>query len=274
MQKASLVQYFISHRFGSHARRIPVLCFSTLAALLAPLIAGPQQPGLAGMWHGDGFSTPSHPDAGVQQQATPSLNGRWKIVSGSGKYKGVFVLQQNGSRLTGNVMDTNIGSAGTLEGSVEGRKVRLTRRWAGGSQTYDLTLDAAFDRMSGTFDGTRDMSVANDAQLEREGPGPVSPPLNLNGTWSNSLLHIWHEGDQVLITASWKRDNGVWVIFRAEGKLAGRVMNLPVRYSAMTNAVGGELRGVFTVSDDGNGISAHYTLDGHSYDDRVYYRDR
>ncbi len=99
-------------------------------------------------------------------------------------------------------------------------------------------------------------------------------PLDLNGTWSKGLLHIWHEGDQVLITAAWKRDNGVWVSLRAEGRLESRTMNLPVRYSANTNVVGGDLRGIFTVSDDGNTISAHYTLNGRAYDDRVYYRDQ
>lgn len=98
--------------------------------------------------------------------------------------------------------------------------------------------------------------------------------LDLNGSWSKGLLHIWHEGDQVLITATWKRDSGIWVSVRAEGRLEGKTMNLPVRYSANTNAVVGDLRGIFTVSDDGNTISAHYTLNSQSYDDRVYYRDQ
>jgi hypothetical protein len=98
-------------------------------------------------------------------------------------------------------------------------------------------------------------------------------PLDLNGSWSKGLLHLWHEGDQVLITATWKRDNNVWVSLRAEGRLGGRTMNLPVRYSANTNAVDGDLRGIFTVSDEVNTISAHYTLNSRAYDDRVYYRD-
>ncbi len=129
------------------------------------------------------------------------------------------------------------------------------------------TLDAANDRGS-RFTATRRDSGGGG------GGGASARPLNLNGAWTNHLLHIWHEGDQVLITATWKRDNGVWVIWRAEGKLVGRKMDFPVRYSAMTNAVEGELRGIFTVSEDGNTITAHYTLNGRSYDDRVYHRDR
>jgi len=143
---------------------------------------------------------------------------------------------------------------------------RYELRWSHGyTDTATLAADgnsiAAVNNQGSRFTATR------------RGGGP-GKSLNLNGSWSNNLLHIWHEGDQVLITASWKRDNGVWVIFRAEGKLIGRTMNFPVRYSAMTNAVGGDLRGIFTVSEDGNTISAHYTLDGRPYDDRVYQRDR
>lgn len=100
-------------------------------------------------------------------------------------------------------------------------------------------------------------------------------PLNLNGSWQNNLVHIWQEGDQVLITASWKRaDSGEWVIWRAEGRLTGRTMSLPVRYSSMTNALQGNLRGEFDVSGDGNVINARYTLDGRVIDRQVYHRDR
>ena len=80
----------------------------------------------------------------------------------------------------------------------------------------------------------------------RHGNNPNIRKLDLNGSWSKGLLHIWHKGDQVLITATWKRDNGVWVSLRAEGKLVDRTMNLSVRYSANTNAVGGDLRGTLT----------------------------
>jgi len=155
-----------------------------------------------------------------------------------------------------------------------------TMRWTlrdPASRSYELRWSHGYtDTATLAADGNSLAAVNNQGSrfTATRRSGVTSRPLDLNGSWSNNLLHIWHEGDQVLITASWKRDNGVWVIFRAEGKLVGRTMNLPVRYSAMTNAVGGDLRGIFTVADDGNSISAHYTLDGRPYDDRVYQRDR
>lgn len=103
---------------------------------------------------------------------------------------------------------------------------------------------------------------------------PPAAPVNLNGSWSNGLLHIWQEANQVLVTGSWKRDNGVWVVFRAEGRLSERTMVLPIRYSPMTNAVAGDLKGNFTISEDGNTISVRYTLDGRPHDSRTYSRDR
>jgi hypothetical protein len=102
---------------------------------------------------------------------------------------------------------------------------------------------------------------------------PSAPSASLNGSWQNNLLHIWQEGDQVLITASWKRA-GLWVIWRAEGKLTGRTMSLPLRYSSMTDSTPGNMRGEFDISDDGNVINARYTLDGRVIDRQVYHRDR
>ncbi len=168
-----------------------------------------------------------------------------------------------------------IGADGTGRDS-GGHTMQWTLRDAA-LRTYELRWSHGYtDTATLAVDANSLVAINNQGMrftATRRG-GATSPPLNLNGSWTNGLLHIWQEGDQVLITATWKRDNGVWVALRAEGKLVGRTMNLPVRYSAMTNAVGGDLRGVFTVSDDGNIISAHYTLNGRPYDDRTYHRDR
>jgi hypothetical protein len=173
------------------------------------------------------------------------------------------------------------GGAVTISADGIGRDSRgNSMQWTlrnSATRTYELRWSHGYtDSATLAPDGNSISGVNNQGSrftaTRRSGGGP-NRPLDLNGGWSNSLLHIWHEGDQVLITATWKRDN-LWVSLRAEGKLVGRTMNLPVRYSANTNAVGGDLRGVFTVSEDGNTISAHYTLDGRSYDDRIYSRDR
>jgi hypothetical protein len=105
------------------------------------------------------------------------------------------------------------------------------------------------------------------------GNSPSATPINLNGSWQNNLLHIWQEGDQVLITASWKRGS-LWVIWRAEGKVTGRAMSLPVRYSSMTDTTPGNFRGEFEISNDDNVIKARYTLGGRVVDQQVYHRDR
>jgi hypothetical protein len=103
---------------------------------------------------------------------------------------------------------------------------------------------------------------------------PAAGPVNLNGSWQNNLLHIWQEGDQVLITASWRRAGGEWVIWRAEGRLQGRFMDLPVRYSRMTAGDPAPYRGEFTVSADGQVIQARYMQNGRVVDEQTYRRDR
>jgi hypothetical protein len=184
-----------------------------------------------------------------------AIAGEWNWGLGGG----VVVIQADGAGrdARGNTMQWTLRNLAT-------RTYEL--RWSHG---YTDTATLAADEK--TLTGVNNQGSRFTA-TRRSGGGP-NRPLDLNGGWTNNVLHIWHEGDQVLITATWKRD-GVWVSFRAEGKLVGRTMNLPVRYSTNTNAVGGDLRGIFTVSEDGNTISAHYTLDGRSYDDRVYARDR
>lgn len=103
---------------------------------------------------------------------------------------------------------------------------------------------------------------------------PAAGPVNLNGSWQNNLLHIWQEDDQVLITASWRRAGGEWVIWRAEGRLQGRSMELPVRYSRMTAGDPAPYRGEFTLSPDGQVIQARYLQNGRVVDVQSYRRDR
>jgi hypothetical protein len=169
-----------------------------------------------------------------------------------------------------------IGADGTGRDS-RGNTMQWTLRNPA-TRTYELRWSHGYTDTATLSPDENSLAGANNQgsrfTATRRSGGSPSRPLDLNGGWTNNLIHIWHEGDQILITATWKRDNGVWVSLRAEGKLVGRTMNLPVRYSTNTNAVSGDMRGIFTVSEDGNTISAHYTLDGKSYDDRIYTRDR
>jgi hypothetical protein len=198
----------------------------------------------------------SNPSPAIASGGGAAIAGDWNWGLGGG----VVVIRTDGTGQDsrGNTMQWTLRNPAT-------RTYEL--RWSHGYiDTATLAVDG--NSLAGVNNqGPRLTATRRNINVPRR-------PLDLNGSWSKQLLHIWHEGDQVLITATWKRDNGVWVSFRAEGKLVDRTMNLPVHYSTKTNAVSGDLRGIFTVSDDGNTISAHYTLNGRAYDDRVYSRDQ
>lgn len=268
MHKASLVQSLPSHRVGPQARRIVVLYLLALVALLVPLIFGAQPTNPASMRNVEESYTPFPAYARGQQPALPSLSGRWKIVSGGGKYSGIFELQQSGTKLTGSVRDTNNSSVGQLEGSIEGRRVRLTRRWPGGTQTYDLTLDATYNRMNGTLDGTRDMTVGNDAQLEREGGGSIPPPpptKSLTGAWvhsadsstqtPNGKVIVIQDGSMVTLINSYKAEGtqGYWVTLVCTGPLSSGEVRLRCNWAPGGNPLGfaGNFLLVMRVSADG-----------------------
>ncbi len=104
--------------------------------------------------------------------------------------------------------------------------------------------------------------------------GGSNRPLDLNGSWAGGQLHIWQDGADVLVTATWKRDDGKYVIWRGEGRLNGAVMELRIRYSPMTHGPVPEWRGNLTASADGNTLNAVYSINGAQRDTRVYSRDR
>lgn len=103
--------------------------------------------------------------------------------------------------------------------------------------------------------------------------GGAAGPLDLNGGWKNGLLHIWQDGSAVLVTATWKRADGKYVVWRGEGTLTGRVVDLEIRYSPMAHGPQPLWHGRLTVSADGNVIDAVYTLEGVERDRQVYHRD-
>lgn len=102
---------------------------------------------------------------------------------------------------------------------------------------------------------------------------PAAVPVDLNGSWSGRLVHIWQDGSEVWASAAWKRDDGKYVVWRGEGRLQDRTVELSIRYSPMPHGPTPAWRGVFTVSPDGNRIDAVYTL-GSSRDQQIYVRDR
>lgn len=103
--------------------------------------------------------------------------------------------------------------------------------------------------------------------------GGVAGPLDLNGSWQHNLVHIWQDGARVLMTASWKRVDGKYVVIYGEGTLSGNVVELEIEYSPMAHGPQPTWHGRYVVSADGNVIEATYTTDGGGYDHQVYARD-
>ncbi len=123
----------------------------------------------------------------------------------------------------------------------------------------------------------KSMDIVNNAGTHfsaKKLPEEPAKQIDLNGGWNNSLLHIWQDGNALLVTASWKRVDGKYVVWRGEGTLSGNVATLAIRYSPMPHGPTPLWHGVFTVSADGDVIDAQYTCECPSTDHRVYHRDR
>ena len=188
---------------------------------------------------------------------TPSLAGKWNWGAGGG------------------IVEIDTAGAGrdargnTLRWTLQDPAARVyVLRW---SHNYTDTATLSPDGNS--------LSAVNQHGLRftatrRSQPPPPSRPADLNGSWSNGLVHIWQNGHEVLMTASWKRDDGKYVVIRGEGRLNGNVADLLVRYSPMTHGPVPDWRGLLTLSPDGATIQAHYSLNGQRRDSRLYHRDR
>ena len=155
-----------------------------------------------------------------------------------------------------------------------------TMKWTlkdAATRTYVLSWSHGYtDTATLSPDGRR-LDVINNSGAHffaTRGPVEVAGPLDLNGSWGSNLLHIWQDGADVLVTASWKRDDGKYVIWRGEGTLAGHTLTLEIQYSPMAHGPQPAWHGKMTVSADGNRIDAVYTTAAGSSDHRVYARDR
>lgn len=193
--------------------------------------------------------------------------------TGSGGVSGATIAGEWDWSIIGGVVVIDANGGGR---DPAGRTVRWTLRDAG-TRTYELRWSHGYvDNATLSADGNR-MELVNSsgtrftATRRQQAPPPMAP-VDLNGSWGNGLVHIWQDGADVLMTATWKR-NGKWVVIRGEGRLTGRVADLTVRYSPMPEGPSPPWRGMLTVSPDGSRIDAVYTL-GATRDERQYGRDR
>lgn len=190
---------------------------------------------------------------GLAQSA--DLAGEWSWGAGGGVTR--ILADGTGRDARGNTMQWTVGDASARV---------YVLRWSHG-YTDTVTLAPDGDSLTAVNDrGTR-FSATRRAD-------PAVRPLDLNGSWSGGLVHVWQDGAEVLFTATWKRDDGKWVALRGEGRLNGHVADLRIRYSPMTHGPVPEWRGRMTVSADGNTIDAVYSVNGEQRDTRRYTRDR
>jgi hypothetical protein len=191
----------------------------------------------------------------------PGIIGAWDWGMGGGRVE--IRSDGSGRDARGNTLQWTLRDAATRT---------YVLRWSHGyTDTVTLAVNGA--SLKGVNDRGSQFSAVRPAG---EGRSDVLPqPVDLNGSWSKGLMHIWQDGANVLITATWKRADGKYVALRGEGQLQGRRAELRIRYSPMTHGPVADWRGVLTVSEDGQVIEADYAYTaGSQRDHQVYYRDR
>lgn len=229
----------------------------------------------------DGQRATAPAPAPAPAAALANVAGAWNITF-KGSVRSSMTLQQSGDQVSG-FMSTTDGTPGQLRGVVVGQELNLSRDTGHETiQKYRVRVNGDhFDGNywnegrypdQGSFSGVRGGGVAPVPAPVAPAPPPV--PINLNGSWQNNLLHIFQEGERILITASWKQPSGNWVIWLADGRIGGRRFSLSIRYSSMTAAAGSVYQGDFTLSDDGHTLNAEYSQGGRVVDRQIYRRDR
>lgn len=210
-----------------------------------------------------------------------NVSGAWTVTF-KGSTQASLSLQQSGDHVSGS-MKTPDGTAGGVLGTVVGNELTLSRD-TGVETIQKYRVRVSGDRFDGSFwNEGRYPDQGSFTGQRAGGPAgstpavstvPAAGPINLNGSWQNNLLHIFQEGEQILITASWKQPSGAWVIWRGEGRISSRRFSMPVRYSTMTAGAGAVYQAEFVLSDDGDTITAQYLQGGRVADRQTYHRDR
>lgn len=209
------------------------------------------------------------------------------FAQGTGTQRWPCTIKFSGTAgdLGGEVAWGSLGSVHRIKGSLSGHTLRFTEVSAiraGAAHlnaVYSLTYDGnaftgtwveAANNTRGTF------TIQLGATLSGSPPGGA--PVDLNGSWQRGLLHIWQDGPRLVVTATWKRDDGKWVIWKGSGTLNGRTAVLEdIQYSPMPHGAQETAKGYLTVSPDGDQIRAYYVQSGQrdpASGERIYQRDR
>ena len=84
------------------------------------------------------------------------VTGNWRWYCCGEQYWGKITLIQLGSKISGSFQDERTNVGGGITGSVEGNKVKFTRRWSKMKQHYTLALSPNGKTLRGDFQGPHD----------------------------------------------------------------------------------------------------------------------
>ena len=100
-----------------------------------------------------------------------NVSGIWdfECCTSNGKkaYTGKLTLIQDGNSIKGNFGETTNGTAGDIEGQINGNSLTFERNWDGKKQNYVLTLSADGKTLTGNFSGDRNPSAGTDVTATR-----------------------------------------------------------------------------------------------------------
>ena len=178
-----------------------------------------------------------------------SFTGRWLTTAGDW---GEFVLQQDGTRVTGSYY----GGTATLEGTADGRTARL--KWSQDNGRFTGGAKFALSNDGQTLDGSRNDSrepidydlaqfVWNAKRLDG-GAGAQRAMATTGHGFAGRWSTTWGDWGEIVLKQEGNRVTGTWGgTGTLEGTVAGRVLRL--KWKNADGALWGGAK--FTLSEDG-----------------------
>jgi hypothetical protein len=156
-----------------------ILSILLVAAAVAPAAAQPG-PGYGGPGYGQG------PGPGPHQPR--NVVGIWQWRSNQGRFFGKLILVQDGGTVKGAITESNAGTTGDLDGTIDGKRMSFRRTWRWGNrvrtQDFNISVDWGGTRLDGSFIDPQDPNAGGDFNATRvfpaagpgQGPGPGPGP--------------------------------------------------------------------------------------------------
>lgn len=112
--------------------------------------------------------TKGAPDPSESRTVGSAVSGKWSWTCCDQKYSGDLILQQDGARVTGLMLEPN-GSSTAMDGELDGSRLRLTRQMScRDPQVYQLLLSSDGKVLEGAFSGCHDQKVGVEFKAARK----------------------------------------------------------------------------------------------------------